>query len=155
MSRPRSEINVVCQNEKCNHYHKIKGRDIIKRGYQNGHLRYYCNNCSTYFAETKGTILYKKHLSEEEIVEICKHLLEKNGIRAIERLTGHHRDTVGRILALIGEHARTVNKILIKNLNWGPVELDEMWTFLKKRKKGWTPTAIKEMKLAMIGYTTQ
>lgn len=155
MVRPRSEISVVCQNEKCKYYKKIKGRDIIKRGYQKGHLRYYCNNCNTYFTETKGTMFYRKRLTEDEIVEICKHLVEKNGIRSIERLTGHHRDTVSRFLEQIGEHARLVNKILTKNLNWGPVELDEMWTFLKKRKKEWTPTAIKAMKLAMSGYTTQ
>ncbi|PXF61891.1 MAG: hypothetical protein C4B59_01285 [Candidatus Methanogaster sp.] len=48
--------------------------------------------------ETKGTPLYQKHLSESEIINICKHLIEKNGIRSIERITGHHRDTIGRLL---------------------------------------------------------
>ena len=42
--------------------------------------------------ETKGTPLYRKQLSESEITDICKHLVEKNGIRSIERITGHHRD---------------------------------------------------------------
>ncbi|MDR1992153.1 MAG: hypothetical protein LBQ98_01425 [Nitrososphaerota archaeon] len=52
-------------------------------------------HCHTYFMETKGTPLYRKHLTEQQITTICKHLVEKNGIRSIERLTGHHRDTIG------------------------------------------------------------
>lgn len=154
--RPRSEIKVVCQNAKCLYFMREKGKDIIKAGILGtGHQRYVCHHCSTTFVETKGTLLYKKHLSEDQIIGICKHLVERNGIRSIERLTGHHRDTISHTLKELGEHARKVNEILIKNLHWGPVELDEMWTFLKKSRKEWTPTAIKEMKLATRGYLTQ
>ncbi len=156
MARPRSEIIVVCQNDKCSHYLKEKGKDIIKRGkYPTGHQRYYCNHCSTFFMETKGTPLYRKRLSEAEIIGICKHLVEKNGIRSIERITGHHRDTIGKLLADIGEHARDLNKILIRNLKWGPTELDEMWTFLKKSKKILSPKAETEIRKAMHGFTRQ
>jgi len=30
MGRPRGEINVVCQNEKCQFYLKEEGKDIVK-----------------------------------------------------------------------------------------------------------------------------
>lgn len=154
--RPRGTNNVVCQNLKCAYYTREKGKDITKAGVLGtGHQRYLCHHCGKTFVETKGTLLYKKHLSENQIIEICKHLVEKNGIRSIERLTGHHRDTISHTLEQLGEQARKVNEILIKNLHWGPVELDEMWTFLKKRRKGWTSHAIKEMKLAMRGYSMQ
>lgn len=155
MARPREENPAVCQNKKCKYYLKEKGKDIIRRGSQSGHQRYYCNHCETYFTETNGTLMYRKHMSEDEVIEICKHLVEKNGIRSIERLTGHHRDTVGNLLQKLGEHARQANEILIKNLHWGPIELDEMWTFLKKRKKDLTPKAISEIKLAMHGSMMQ
>lgn len=156
MTRPRGEINITCQNPGCAYFLTEKGKDIIKSGvYRTGHQRYYCFHCKTYFMETKGTPLYRKHLSEKEIVNVCKHLVEKNGIRSIERLTGHHRDTIGRLLKDLGEHARQVNSLLIKNLHWGPVELDEMWTFLKKSRRELTPNAIEEIKLAMHGYTTR
>ncbi|MGP8323353.1 MAG: hypothetical protein ACT6FG_05115 [Methanosarcinaceae archaeon] len=55
--------------------------------------------------ETKGTPLYRKQLLESEIINICKHLVEKNGIRSIEQITGHHRDTIGRLLEDMAEHA--------------------------------------------------
>ena len=61
-----------------NEYLKEKGKDIIKSGkYSTGHQRYYCKHCGTYFMETKGTPLYRRRLSEEEITQICKLLVEK------------------------------------------------------------------------------
>ena len=136
MARPRRKINVVCQNPRCRYYLKEKGKDIIKSGkYHTGHQRYYCKHCKTYFMETKGTPLYRKHLSENEIINICKHLVEKNGIRSIERITGHHRDTIGRLLEDMAEHAQQMNNYLIKNLNLTPFECDELWDMVKKNRK--------------------
>jgi len=106
MTRPKGKIKVVCQNNRCRYYLKEDRKDIIKSGkYRTGHQRYYCKHCKSYFMETKGTPLYRKRLSEKEIINICKHLVEKNGIRSIERITGHHRDTIGRLLEDIAEHA--------------------------------------------------
>lgn len=154
MSRPRSDIKAVCQNYKCPHYRREKGKNIIKKGkYSTGHQRYYCYNCRTFFMETKGTPLYRKRLSEDEITNICKHLVEKNGIRSIERITGHHRDTIGRLLEDMGKQAGIMNGILTKDLHWGPMELDEMWTFLKKSKRKLSASATVAIRQATRGFT--
>ncbi len=117
MVRPRGEINVICQNEKCKYYLKEESKDIIKRGkYNTGHQRYYCNHCKTFFMETKGTPLFYKHLTKSEIINICKHLVEKNGIRSIERITGHHRDTIGDLIEDLALHAEFVNSILLQDI---------------------------------------
>ncbi len=152
MVRPRGEINVVCQNEKCRYYLKEEGKDIIKRGrYQTDHQRYFCNHCKTFFMETKGTPLYHKHLTKSEIIDICKHLVEKNGIRSIERITGHHRDTIGQLLEDLASHAEIVNSILLQEVKLGQFELDEMWTFIKKNKRKLSREAQIQMKRAMHG----
>ncbi len=112
----------------CKYFLKKKGKDIVKRGRNRaGHQQYYCNHCHTWFVETANTPLYRKHLSESEIINICKHLVEKNGIRSIERITGHHRDTIGRLLEDIAEHAQQMNNYFIKNLSLTPFECDELW----------------------------
>ena len=154
MARPRGEIPVVCQNIKCRYYRKEKGKDIIKSGkYRTGHQRYYCHHCKTYFMETKGTPLYRKHLSESEIIVICKHLVEKNGIRSIERITGHHRDTIGRLLEDMAEHAEVMNEYLIENLDLTPFECDELWSFVKKNRRMLSPAAKIGLKKVMCGFT--
>jgi hypothetical protein len=76
--------------------------------------------------ETKGTPLYRKHLTEQQITNICKHLVEKNGIRSIERLTGHHRDTIGTLLEDMAEHAAEVSDYLMKKLCLSQYECDEL-----------------------------
>ncbi len=152
MVRPRGEINVVCQNEKCRYYLKEEGKDIIKRGrYHTGHQRYFCNHCKTFFMETKGTPLYHKHLTKTEIIDICKHLVEKNGIRSIERITGHHRDTIGQLLEDLASHAEMVNSILLQEVKLGQFEVDEMWTFIKKNKRKLSREAQIQMKRVMHG----
>jgi len=142
MARPRGKIEVTCQNPKCSYYLIEKGKDIIKRGkYRTGHQRYYCKHCSTFFMETKGSPLYRKHLSKEEIIQICKHLVEKNGIRSIERITGHHRDTIGRLLEDLAKHAAMVNDFLLNEVKLDSFELDELWTMVKKNKRMLSPEA--------------
>jgi hypothetical protein len=77
--------------------------------------------------------------------------VEKNGIRSIERITGHHRDTVGRLLEDLAEHAQEVNETLIKELGLGQFELDELWTTIKKNRKRLSLTAQVGLKKVMRG----
>lgn len=103
--------------------------------------------------ETKGTPLYRKHLSKSEIINICKHLVEKNGIRSIERITGHHRDTIGHLLEDLALHAEMVNSILLHEIELEQFEVDEMWTFVKKNKKKLSQEAQIQISKVMPGST--
>lgn len=154
MARPRSKIGITCQNWKCRYFLKERGKDIVKRGKNRaGHQQYYCNHCCTWFVETANTPLYWKHLSEDEIISICKHLVEKNGIRSIERITGHHRDTIGRLLEDLAEHAEQMNDYLIKNVGLTPFECDELWSMVKKNRRKLSVRAQLGLKKAMRGFT--
>ena len=126
----------------------------MKRGKNRaGHQQYYCNHCHTWFVETANTPLYRKHLSEDEIINICKHLVEKNGIRSIERITGHHRDTIGRLLEDMAEHAELMNDYLIKNVGLTPFECDELWSMVKKNRRKLSTLAQINLKKVMHGST--
>ena len=51
-------------------------------------------------------------------------------------------DTVRRWLKIAAEHSEEVNKVLMKNLDVDKVELDELWTFVKKKRiREWTVQA--------------
>jgi transposase-like protein len=155
MVRPRGEITVVCQNEKCRYYLKEKGKDIVKLGkYRTGHQKYFCHHCKTFFIETKGTPLYHKHLSKSEIIAICKHLVEKNDIRSIERITEHHRDTIGQLLEDLALHAEMINSILLHEVKLGQFEVDEMWSFVKKNRRKLSSEVQTQIKKMMPGYST-
>jgi len=150
MGRPRTEDKTTCANKLCGHYLKERGKDILRRGKNTaGHQQYYCNHCKKWFVETANTPLYHKHLSEDEIVVICKHLVEKNGIRSIERITGHHRDTIGNLMTDLAEHAKSMTEYLVKKLNLSPMECDEFWSFVKKSKRTLSPKAKLALKSVM------
>lgn len=138
MSRPSTcEAWVTCQNSECSYYLVENGKRIVKKGFNSaGHQVYLCRYCHGNFVETINTPLYYKHLDEEEIELIGKLANEKMGIRAIERVTGHHRDTVSRIVKDLAGHAGFVEDLSVKRLDADAEhEVDEAWTFFKKRRR--------------------
>ena len=78
---------------------------------------------------------------------------EKNGIRSIERITGHHKDTIGRLIEDMAEHAAEMNEYLIKTLGLTPLECDELWGFVRKTKKTLSPAAQIGLTKVMHGST--
>jgi transposase-like protein len=156
MTRPRSSIKITCQNLQCKYYRKEKGKNLIKRGKNRaGHQLYRCLHCGYTFSETILTPLYRKHLSEQEITKIAKLLVEKNGIRSIQRITGHHRDTIGNLLEDMAEHADEVNNTLLHNLSLSQYEMDELWTTVKKNRKRLSITAQLQLKKVAPTSTLQ
>jgi hypothetical protein len=67
-------------------------------------------------------------------------LLEGASVRSTERLTGLHRDTILRLLVIAGEKAEKVMGRCIRNVQVRDVELDEVWSFIKKKQKRVRPT---------------
>lgn len=145
---------MTCQNPKCRYFLKENGKDILKRGKNRaGHQQYYCNHCCKWFVETANTPLYHKHLSKSDVIQICKHLVEKNGVRSIERITGHHRDTISRLLEDIACHAEMMNDLLLNEIKLGQFELDEMWSFIKKNRRKLSERAQKQIMKVTRGST--
>jgi hypothetical protein len=85
-------------------------------------------------------------------MRISKLLVEKNGIRSIERITGHHRDTIGNLLEDMAEHAEQVNKTLLRDLNLTQYKMDELWTTVKKNRKKLSLTA--QLQLRKVAPTS-
>ncbi len=136
MARPRSEIKVVCQNKGCSFFNKEEGKDIIKKGVNSaGHRQYFCLHCKGYFVETKNTPLYNSKLGEDEIKKLCLELVEKKGVRAIARTTGHNKNTILKLLDTLALHAATATEFMTRDLGLGEYEVDEIWTFVKKTKR--------------------
>lgn len=136
MSRPRSRNDVVCQNRVCSYYRKVRGKDVVRRGFnKSGTQRYYCNHCGHYFVETSGTPLYRKRLPVKKVELLCRALVEKNGIRATARITKLAINTVVNWHDDMASHAKEANAILTKDLGLSEYEVDEFWTTVKKNRR--------------------
>ena len=149
MARPRSKIKEVCQNNDCSYYRKEKSKDIVKRGKNTaGNQRYFCFHCKSYFVKTKGTPMYRRRMSERKVKAICKELVEKKGIRAVERTMNVHRDTISSLLHDLASHAKEMTQHLVHDLGLSTYEVDEIWTFIKKNLKDLSPATINSLNQA-------
>jgi IS1 family transposase len=74
---------------------------------------------------------------------IATHMLcEGSSIRAIERMTGIHRDTIMRLGVRMGEGCEKIMDDKMRNLNCPDIQVDEVWGFIGAKKK-----TVKEKKL--------
>lgn len=136
MSRKARKLDVACPNRDCGVFNKVGLKNIVRNGVQrNGTQKYKCTECGRNFVRTINTPFFHKHLKKKEIIQICKLLSEKIGFRAIARVTGHHKDTICSVADVVAKHCKKFNDYFVKELNLTPIEVDEMWSFVKKRRE--------------------
>lgn len=104
-----------CSNEQCKEY-GLRGHGNIsvraKYGKEKSRVLLYCRTCGKRFA-AKGV-----------------------GVRATARLLELDKDTVNRVVLRAGEHCAKVLSELLTSLEMTEVQLDELWTFVKKENSG-------------------
>lgn len=126
-----------CPNEHCKDY-SLRGLDNIairgKYGKDNNRDLLYCRTCGKRFAATHASALFGLHISAEMIRQIIHHAAEGVGVRATARLLEMDKDTVNRVILRAGEHCAQVLSSLLTSLELTETQLDELWTFVKKRK---------------------
>ena len=79
--------------------------------------------------------LFGLRLPKAKIIDVVKHLAEGCPGRKTARLTGVSRVTVGSIVNLVGEHAKAIHDLLIRDLEVAEVQMDEMWSFVGKKRQ--------------------
>ena len=99
-------------------------------------------------------------------IQVISALTEGVSIRATERLTGVHRDTVMRLGVRVGEACAALHDQTMRGLNIGRIELDEIWGFVGKKQRKltemdgddksdqYTFTALDGTTKAIVSYTT-
>lgn len=136
MPKKRRKLDVVCSNKKCRCYNKNGLKNIVRNGKkQNGTQNYLCRECNVQFVRTKGTPLYCSKLSKKEVKNICSHFVEKNSFRGVARETKHSLNAVYRVADKVGRHCEKVDEEFLVDLDLNMVETDEIFSYIKKRRK--------------------
>jgi IS1 family transposase len=74
-------------------------------------------------------------LSRDQQILIIGCLTEGMSIRATERMSGIHRDTIMRLGAKIGRGCAELHDRIMVGLRVGRIECDELWAFVGKKQK--------------------
>jgi hypothetical protein len=132
----REHEQCFCPNEQCKDY-GLRGHGNIgiraKYGKDKNRDLLYCRTCGKRFAASRASALFGLHLPAETIRQIIHHAAEGVGVRATARLLGLDKDTVNRVILRAGEHCARVLSGLLTSLQLTEAQLDELWTFVKKR----------------------
>jgi len=124
-----------CPNPDCNDYGK-KGLGNITTSTTFGKQQIQllrCKTCNQRFSERHNTVFAGLRLDEKTVTEILLGLAEGLSIRACARVKGVNQDTVQRVLERARHHCIKVLNQLLKDLQLTECQMDELWSFIKKR----------------------
>ena len=141
--------DIACPNELCSDYGKAGNENIVGNGtYQtkNGKVRkYICRTCSKNFNDRTNTAFYDLRTEDETFILALKMVVKGVSLRNIADILGVKLDTVRGWLRKAAKHSEEVNRVLLKDLKVDKVELDELWTFVKKKQfRKWTSKVMKD-----------
>lgn len=148
---PKPRItNVACPNEKCKHYNKPGTGTVISNGtypIKSGRVhKYICRECGAVFCERQSTAFYDIRSSEDRVIHALKLILHGMSLRAVSDVLEVKLDTVRFWLTRSAGHAEQVNDALVKQIKVNRVELDELWSFVRKKNfRGWQKARKKQM----------
>jgi len=116
--------------------------DVIKYGFQRNKVqRYQCNTCDKIFNERYGTLFYKKHLSDDQILQIVYLFLTGYPISHMPPMFEITEYTVRNILKEILLQFQKFKKYVMLPVDYMPevIEIDEIYVKLQGKKKfyGW------------------
>ena len=135
--RKPSFTNVACPNRQCRHYGQLDVGNIVGNGRyrtSSGLVRtFVCRGCGKSFCERTGGAFFDLRSPEERVLLALKLVLKGMALRAVASAMEIKLDTVRFWLQQAATHAQKVNDALVKQLHVQRVELDELWTFVRKK----------------------
>jgi IS1 family transposase/transposase-like protein len=143
--RPRtiSTDHLCCPDEDCSSYgifgphpdHDIVGNGTYTTAHGEKRQMYLCNVCEKPFSETAGTPFFSLKTPMRTVCIALNELAEGLGVRAVARIHQVEPDTVLEWLRKAGQHCQAVSAYMMQELELSQVQLDELWTFVRKKEK--------------------
>ena len=122
-----------CPNQSCPNYGKVNAGNIGI--HSRADKRLYCTTCKERFSARQGTIFYNLKTDEEKVLLALELLAERNSIRGASRITKSTQSAISGWLERAAEHVNEVNDYLIRNLHPSQLQLDELWSFVEKKRR--------------------
>lgn len=129
--------NEACPNSECELYGERGKGNIVSNGTiksKQGEKRqkFLCKCCGKSFCSRTNTIFYNLRTPEEKILLALKLLVKGMPIRGVADALEVKFDSVSRWLKLAADQSKKLNDVLLKELKVSQIELDALWTFVKK-----------------------
>jgi IS1 family transposase/transposase-like protein len=126
-----------CPNPDCSHYRLMNRGNISAISTyltQSGRRRIFCcSQCERPFSETRDTVFFDLRTPEEKVMMALKMLLVKVALSDISFVLGVTEETVLEWRRRAAQKAHEINGHLLRDLPVTQVQLDEMWSFIRRK----------------------
>ena len=128
--------DVACPNEKCQNFDLAGKGNVIANGtYQIKGKRirkYLCRKCDRVFCDRTNTFFYDMRKEESIILLALKMSIKGMSIEAIADVLEVQPITVSKWISRAAKQCDNIHQEKMKDLNIAKVEMDELWTIIKK-----------------------
>ncbi len=135
--RKAKNWNQPCPDKECEKYGQMsKGNVISISTYRtkSGRRRIFmCKCCNHSFSETRDTVFFDLKTPEEKVIMALKMILVQVGLSGICFVLNVKEETILGWLDRAYHKADEINKFLLKDISVTEVQLDEMWSFVKRK----------------------
>ena len=133
-------LDIACPNAKCRQHGKKGLGNVVSNGTyrtrSTGKARLFlCRSCGKAFSSRSGTAFFDLRSPRKRVLMGLRLLAEGLGLRGTSRVLEIKLDTIRRWLATAALHCEQVSDILLRDLKLSQVQVDELWTFVKKNTK--------------------
>ena len=94
--------------------------------------RFRCTTCHRTFSADKGTFFETLRAPRPILLDVVAMLVERNSLRAVSRIKHCKADAVLHWLQLAGQQGAAVNRHCIRDVHPMQVQVDALWSFVKK-----------------------
>lgn len=122
-----------CDNASCPDSSKVSAGNIKVHSYVE--RRFYCTTCRRTFSADKGTFFETLRTPRPRLLDAVSMMVERNSLRAISRIKHCKVDAALHWLELAGQQGAAVNHQFIRQLRLTQVQIDELWSFVKKNRR--------------------
>lgn len=102
---------------------------------KSGSQRYRCDSCRKTHTDKTTLAVDRRRLSEDDLVQALRMILEGNSIRSTARLTGIDKDTIVRKVVEVGLKCKRFLSRFVAGVRAEDVQADEVWGFVKCKER--------------------
>ena len=130
-------LDVACPNQRCKRCGQMGLGNVVSNGTyrtrSTGKARLFlCRACGKAFSSRTGTAFFGLRTRKRTVLLGLRLLAEGLGLRGTARVLEIKLDTVRGWLAMAAQHCDYVSHLLLRELQLSQVQVDELWTFVKK-----------------------
>ena len=133
-------VTCHCRNTRCAQCGKMGNASALQpHGSDRGEVRLRCTACGDVVSARTGTAYAGIRTDLTQYALGAKLLAEGLGVRATARILEVDKDTVKQWLRSLGPHGAEIMAYHFRHLHLTECQLDELWTFVKKKEGHLTP----------------